>query len=86
MPKQLGELLREQQEPFVLEAYLLDRGFSRKELSSRSFSGNSKSFLTRSASLNLNKKSVIPSCSKIVKAVLNKLGTGVNKQRKRDSV
>ncbi|KAL6995312.1 hypothetical protein U1Q18_005450 [Sarracenia purpurea var. burkii] len=34
MPKQLRELLQQQQEPFILEFYLLEKGFSRNNLNS----------------------------------------------------
>ncbi|CAK9143590.1 unnamed protein product [Ilex paraguariensis] len=66
MPKQLGELLQEQQEPFTLEAYLLERGY----LSS----SNSTKFLKRPVISGITKrKKVVQNCSKIVKVVFNKL-------------
>lgn len=59
--KQLKEYLQEQQEPFKLSAYLLERRYSRKQLSS-SNEGNCHSFITstknpkESCSHELNKK------------------------------
>lgn len=78
MSKQLGQFLQEQQEPFTLETYLLERGqFGSKHLISdgdfRCCSSSSK-FLKRSASCGAKKRrKVIPNCSKIVKSLLNKL-------------
>uniref|UniRef100_A0A5B7AMZ4 Uncharacterized protein n=1 Tax=Davidia involucrata TaxID=16924 RepID=A0A5B7AMZ4_DAVIN len=68
--KQLQELLLEQQEPFILESYLLERGYCLKNnlnsaVSLPVCSGNSSKFLKR--------EKVIPYCSKIVRAVFNKL-------------
>ncbi|MCD9645894.1 hypothetical protein HAX54_035247 [Datura stramonium] len=80
MSKQLGQFLQEQQEPFTLETYILERGqFGSKHLISdgdfRCCSSSSK-FLKRSASCGAKKRrKVIPNCSKIVKSVLNKLIT-----------
>ncbi|KAI8550113.1 hypothetical protein RHMOL_Rhmol06G0079200 [Rhododendron molle] len=57
--KQLGELLQEQQEPFILEIYLHEKGYLKK---SASWGPKNKI------------RKVIPSCSKIViKAVFKKL-------------
>ncbi|CAK9137672.1 unnamed protein product [Ilex paraguariensis] len=77
-PKLLGELLQEQQEPFTLEVYLLERGYQKNKSSSdhslRCCSSNSTKFLKRPASCGLKKrKKVVPNCSNIVKAVFNKL-------------
>lgn len=60
--KQLGELLQEQQEPFILEIYLLEKGY-----------------LKKSANWGPKNKS---SCSKIVKAVFNKLVLSIRNTRK----
>lgn len=90
MSKQLGQFLQEQQEPFTLELYLLERGqFRSKHLisdgdfrcCSRNFS--STKFLKRSASCGAKKRrKVIPSsCSKIVKSVFNKLVTISHNQK-----
>ncbi|GMP24870.1 hypothetical protein CsSME_00001991 [Camellia sinensis var. sinensis] len=54
MPKQLGELLQEQQEPFILELYLFEKGYLRNNFNSETnfhcCFGNPSSFLKRSAS------------------------------------
>ncbi|KAL6216726.1 hypothetical protein ACLB2K_009945 [Fragaria x ananassa] len=68
-PVKLGELLREQQEPFVLEAYLFERGCLRK-----SNSISSSKSLKRSCSWGQNKsKKGTPSFSKLLRSVYNKL-------------
>ncbi|KAK8646707.1 hypothetical protein V6N13_120485 [Hibiscus sabdariffa] len=60
--RQLGELLKEQQEPFVLEVYLSERGFVKKNLiQGVNFNfgcchGNSAKFLNKSGSQNHSKK------------------------------
>lgn len=76
--KQLGQLLQEQQEPFILETYLLERGCLKKNSTSEGgFScchGNSSKLLKRSASCDLNMSGKgIPQCSKILRAIFNKL-------------
>lgn len=72
-PVKLGELLREQQEPFVLEAYLFERGCLRKSLSTSNSINSSKS-LKRSCSWGQNKsKKGTPSFSKLLRSVYNKL-------------
>ncbi|KAG6705350.1 hypothetical protein I3842_07G174700 [Carya illinoinensis] len=57
--KQLGEFLLEQQEPFILDEYLLERGCLKNSSNSRSnlgsCCGNSTKLLKRSASCGLNK-------------------------------
>lgn len=76
MSKQLGQFLQEQQEPFTLELYLLERGqFRNKHLTSdgdfRCCSMNSSTnFLKRSASCGAKKRRqvLILNCSKIVKS------------------
>ncbi|KAJ1430368.1 hypothetical protein SESBI_07865 [Sesbania bispinosa] len=50
--KRLGEFLKEQQEPFILEVYLLEKGCSKKWSSN----GDSAKNLKRSASSGLNQK------------------------------
>ncbi|CAN6539756.1 unnamed protein product [Malus baccata var. baccata] len=70
-PVKLADLLQEQQEPFVLEVYLSERGYLRKSSStnsnSRSRNSNSGKKLTRSSSWgNL-------SCPKILRCLYKKL-------------
>lgn len=91
MPKQLGELLQEKQEPFILELYLFEKGYVRNNFNSEtSFhccSGNPSRFLKRSAywgGLSKRKKA-IPSCSKIVKLPFNKI-VSISNQKLRNSV
>lgn len=68
--KQLGELLQDQQDPFILEAFLSERGCPKKGSSSE---GNSKRYLEKSASCCLNKsRKGFPRCSKILRAVYKK--------------
>ncbi|KAK4722641.1 hypothetical protein R3W88_012874 [Solanum pinnatisectum] len=89
MSKQLGQFLQEQQEPFTLQIYLLERGqFKNKHLiSDRDFrccSTNSSTylFLKRSASCGAKKRrKQILNCSKIVKSVFNKLVTFSHNQK-----
>ncbi|XP_022766438.1 uncharacterized protein LOC111311329 [Durio zibethinus] len=70
--RQLGELLQEQQEPFVLEVYLSERRCVRKNLiSGANFigcHGNSGKFLKKSGSQNKSKKG-IPNFPKVLKVV-----------------
>ncbi|XP_057975008.1 uncharacterized protein LOC131162486 isoform X2 [Malania oleifera] len=87
--KQLGELLQVQQEPFVLEVYLQERGYLKKSLKSGgSFvccQPSSGKHFERSASSGpkRSRKSVLH-CSKILRAVFNKLVSANNQnQRKR---
>ncbi|KAL5706676.1 hypothetical protein ACHQM5_024812 [Ranunculus cassubicifolius] len=58
--KRLSELLQEQQEPFNLDVYLMERGYLKKLLNSK---GNKE----------LKRRKRIPLCPKILKKVLNKL-------------
>ncbi|KAJ8537821.1 hypothetical protein K7X08_014361 [Anisodus acutangulus] len=90
MSKQLGEFLQEQQEPFTLELYLLERGRSIRSNSTlisdggfRCCSRNSSTkFLKRAASCGAKKRrKVIPNCSKIVNYVFNKLVTISHNQK-----
>ncbi|GFY85968.1 hypothetical protein Acr_04g0007060 [Actinidia rufa] len=87
--KQLGEFLQEKQEPFILEIYLLERGYLKNLNPNTGFrycSSNSSSFLKRSASLGLSRRrKVIPNCSKIVKAVFNKLVSVSSNQKLKNS-
>ncbi|TYJ35291.1 hypothetical protein E1A91_A05G226600v1 [Gossypium mustelinum] len=63
--RQLGELLQEQQEPFILEVYLSERGCCH---------GNSGKFLDKCGSQNKSKKKRISHFPKVLKALLcNKL-------------
>ncbi|KAG4200450.1 hypothetical protein ERO13_A05G211900v2 [Gossypium hirsutum] len=63
--RQLGELLQEQQEPFILEVYLSERGCCH---------GNSGKFLDKCGSQNKSKKKRISHFPKVLKASLcNKL-------------
>ncbi|KAK4352219.1 hypothetical protein RND71_027737 [Anisodus tanguticus] len=90
MSKQLGQFLQEQQEPFTLELYLLERGRSIRGKGTlfsdgdfRCCSRNSSTkFLKRSANCGAKKRrKVIPNCSKIVKSVFNKLVTIIHNQK-----
>ena len=71
--RQLGELLQEQQEPFILEVYLSERGCVRKNLTSEAnfigCHGNSGKFLKKFSSQNQSKKG-IPHFPKVLKVVL----------------
>ncbi|KAK8580503.1 hypothetical protein V6N13_143584 [Hibiscus sabdariffa] len=78
--RQLGELLQEQQEPFILKAYLSERGYVKKKLISGAnfinFScchGNSGKFFNKSGSQNESKKGS-PRFPKVLQVILgNKL-------------
>ncbi|XVF39772.1 hypothetical protein PTKIN_Ptkin01aG0059300 [Pterospermum kingtungense] len=73
--RQLGELLQEQQEPFILEVYLSERGCLRKSLNTTSGAnfigchGNSGKFSRKFGSQNQGKKSV-PHFPKVLKVIL----------------
>ncbi|KAG6784424.1 hypothetical protein POTOM_010117 [Populus tomentosa] len=76
--KKLRELLQEQQEPFILNIYLLERGYSRKssdsECSSRFCHVNSRKSLKQSVGRQLNiSKRVNPQGSKVLRAVLKQV-------------
>ncbi|PRQ27875.1 hypothetical protein RchiOBHm_Chr6g0309981 [Rosa chinensis] len=71
--KQLGELLQEQQEPFVLDVYLFERGCLRKSLSSSNSINSSKSLKRSSSCGPIKSKKGTPSFSKILRSVYNKL-------------
>ncbi|EYU34169.1 hypothetical protein MIMGU_mgv1a024445mg, partial [Erythranthe guttata] len=69
MPKLLVEFLQEQQEPFALDNYLLERGYSKGSTTSSTLR-NSARFLKKSASLGLRKRrEIVPKCSEFVRAV-----------------
>ncbi|KAL7154934.1 hypothetical protein ABFS83_03G037700 [Erythranthe nasuta] len=69
MPKLLVEFLQEQQEPFALDNYLLERGYSKGSATSSAL-WNSARFLKKSASLGLRKRrEIVPKCSEFVRAV-----------------
>ncbi|XP_022772249.1 uncharacterized protein LOC111314898 [Durio zibethinus] len=76
--RQLGEILKEQQEPFILEVYLSERGCIRKKLTSGAnficCHGTSGKFLKRSGSQNKIKKG-IPYSPMVLKVVCNKFFT-----------
>ncbi|XWS24080.1 hypothetical protein CRYUN_Cryun28dG0070200 [Craigia yunnanensis] len=71
--RQLGDLLQEQQEPFILEVYLSERGCVRKNLPSGAnfigYHGNTGKFLKKFGSQNQSKKG-IPHFPKVLKVVL----------------
>lgn len=81
--KQLGELLQEQQEPFVLEVYLTERGCVGKKKNTTSganfigFHGNLDKFLNKSkwGTQNKSKKGSIPHFPTVLKFACNKLLT-----------
>lgn len=88
--KQLGEFLLEQQEPFILEEYLIERGCLKNSSNSRSnlssCCGNSTKLLKRSASCGLNKsRNYVPGCSKILGCVCTKFVSIKGDQRKKSS-
>lgn len=66
--KKLGQFLEEQQEPFILEIYLSERGCIKKQKKNL----NSSKFLKRPTSLNNSIKGVTI-YSKLLKAAYNKL-------------
>lgn len=82
--KQLGELLQDQQDPFILEAFLSERGCPKKGSSSK---GNSKRFLKKSASccLNNSRKGFPARCSKILRAVYKKF-VSIKDQDQREKI
>ncbi|KAL7116913.1 hypothetical protein ACP275_03G036200 [Erythranthe tilingii] len=71
MPKLLVEFLQEQQEPFALDNYLLERGYSKGGSTITSSAlRNSARFLKKSASPGLRKRrEIVPKCSEFVRAV-----------------
>ncbi|EYU25537.1 hypothetical protein MIMGU_mgv1a021318mg [Erythranthe guttata] len=76
MSKLLVEFLQEQQEPFALDNYLLERGYSKGSTTSSALR-NSARFLKKSASLGLRKRrEIVPKCSEFVRAVCGRNGPG----------
>lgn len=60
--KQLGEILQDQQEPFTLQLYLIERGHK-----------DSSNFLNKPSSATNKRGLLIPTCTKILRAVFSKL-------------
>lgn len=91
MPKQLAEFLKEQQKPFVLEAYLLERGcYHSQKNRLHSPDGGSRycstmaipSCLKRSVIWGLKRNpNFVPNCSKVVRALFTKLFTVYNNKK-----
>lgn len=78
--KKLQELLQDQQEPFTLELYLLERGYPKNKLDPKQsflcFSPGSSKLLKRSASSGIKRgKNLFPICSKFLKVAFNKLAS-----------
>ncbi|KAM7518436.1 hypothetical protein LguiB_017398 [Lonicera macranthoides] len=78
--KKLQELLQEQQEPFTLELYLLERGYPKNKLNPKQsflcFSPGSSKLLKRSASSGIKRgRNLFPICSKLLKVAFNKLAS-----------
>ncbi|XP_021613653.1 uncharacterized protein LOC110615818 isoform X3 [Manihot esculenta] len=76
--KKLGELLQEQQEPFVLKLFLVERGYLRKSFNGGSSfpccHGNSRKSLKSSFNLGLkSSKKGISHCPKILRNVYNQV-------------
>ncbi|XP_073306524.1 uncharacterized protein [Primulina huaijiensis] len=74
MPIFLGEFLQEEQEPFSLEVYLLERGCAKgtRSLNSRSHFLNSDKILK--GYVLMNRRNLLPNCSNFVKAIFKQLG------------
>ncbi|KDP41587.1 hypothetical protein JCGZ_15994 [Jatropha curcas] len=78
-PVKLKELLQEQQEPFIFDLYLLEKGYFRKSFNPTSgftcCNGNPRKSLKRSVSFGLNpsNKKGITQCSKVFTAVYNQV-------------
>ncbi|KAI3460133.1 hypothetical protein Pfo_016796 [Paulownia fortunei] len=87
MPKLLGEFLQEQQEPFALEVYLLERGCPRGiSLNARCTLCSSAKFLKCSASCSLKKRRyVVPNCSNFLKAVFSQFVMANDNQKFKNS-
>lgn len=76
--KKLGELLQEQQEPFVLKLFLVEKGYLRKSFNGGSSfpfcHGNSRKSLKSSFNLGLkSSKKGISHCPKILRNVYNQV-------------
>ncbi|KAK9097128.1 hypothetical protein Sjap_022625 [Stephania japonica] len=75
-PKLLGELLQEQQEPFLLDVFLYERGYSKKGIHSkgRSDENNSSNCISKEArDSGLTRKDGIPHCPKVLKSMVKKI-------------
>lgn len=70
--KRLGEFLKEQQEPFILEVYLLEKGYS-KRWSSKSKGDSRKSLERSSSSCSNQKRKYLWPFSKVLTALHKKL-------------
>lgn len=68
--KQLGDLLQEQQEPFVLEIYLIDKGYRKNVLLSKKSTSNRYFKRASWSEVHLRRK-FLSSCSSTVKALLD---------------
>ncbi|KAL2232693.1 UNVERIFIED_CONTAM: hypothetical protein Sindi_1449300, partial [Sesamum indicum] len=74
MPKLLGDFLQEQQEPFALEIYLLERGYYSRATSLDNANSNFLNSAKRSTCCGLKKRQhAVSNCSDFVKAVLGRL-------------
>ncbi|XP_017257080.1 uncharacterized protein LOC108226604 isoform X2 [Daucus carota subsp. sativus] len=77
--KQLGDLLQEQQEPFVLELYLIDRGYRKNVMLSK----RNRIFRRACRSEVLcRRRKIISRCSSAVKALFEILGVKRGSSRK----
>ncbi|KAF9621525.1 hypothetical protein IFM89_022543 [Coptis chinensis] len=75
--KRLSELLQEQQEPFCLDVYQVERGYRKKRLNIKGENGggctlNTSKDLKKVGSSSL-KRTRTPACPKLLKTLLNKL-------------
>lgn len=70
--KRLGEFLKEQQEPFILEVYLLERGYSKKWNSNGDSSRSTLESPATSSGLNKKRKALFP-IYKVLTALHQKL-------------
>ncbi|KAL0307885.1 UNVERIFIED_CONTAM: hypothetical protein Scaly_2560300 [Sesamum calycinum] len=74
MPKLLGDFLQEQQEPFALEIYLLERGYYSRATSLHYANPNFLNSAKRSTCCGLKKRQhAVSNCSDFVKVVLGRL-------------
>ncbi|XP_068656703.1 uncharacterized protein [Aristolochia californica] len=75
--RQLRELLLEQQEPFLLDVYLLEKSHSRKNSDSEADRNNCLKSETLSCNRLRNKKEkALRKCSAVLRSVLSKFGQG----------
>lgn len=83
IPKQLGELLQEKQEPFILDIYLLEKGCSRNRFNlNPTFNCCSFTHLTKPLS---KRRKIFPNCSNAAKAVFGKIGFIKNREKVKKS-